>query len=102
MRVALFTSYVPFIRGGDRQIVDWLGAKLEEYGHTVERVYLPAADRPDIIVQQIAAYRCVDLSAADRVICFRPPSHVIAHSHKILWFIHHVRIFYDLWDSEYR
>jgi glycosyltransferase involved in cell wall biosynthesis len=51
----------------------------------------------------MAAYRWIDLTtSADRVICFRPPAHIIPHPHKILWFIHHVRVFYDLWDSPYR
>jgi glycosyltransferase involved in cell wall biosynthesis len=27
---------------------------------------------------------------------------LIDHPHKILWFIHHIRVYYDLWDSEYR
>jgi len=75
---------------------------LEAEGHQVERVYLPQVDHPDLLFQQMAAYRWVDLSAADRVICFRPPAHFISHPHKILWFIHHIRVFYDLWDSEYR
>jgi glycosyltransferase involved in cell wall biosynthesis len=40
--------------------------------------------------------------AFDRVITFRPPAHVIRHPNKVCWFIHHVRVFYDLWDSQYR
>ena len=48
------------------------------------------------------AYRWVDLEAADRIICFRPQAHIIPHPHKIVWFIHHLRAFYDLWESPYR
>jgi glycosyltransferase involved in cell wall biosynthesis len=75
---------------------------LEREGHQVERIYLPELDAPDLLFQQMAAFRWIDLSAADRVICFRPQSHLIQHPHKILWFIHHIRVFYDLWDSPYR
>ena len=51
----------------------------------------------------MAAYRWVDLAeSVDRIICFRPPAHVIPHPHKILWFIHHIRVFYDLWNTPYR
>lgn len=51
----------------------------------------------------MAAYRWIDLTeSADRIICFRPPAHVIPHPNKVLWFIHHIRIFYDLWESQYR
>jgi glycosyltransferase involved in cell wall biosynthesis len=40
--------------------------------------------------------------SADRLIAFRPPAYVIEHPHKVLWFIHHIRTFYDLWDTPYR
>lgn len=102
MKIALCSSYVPFIKGGARNIVDWLAIELKKIGHEVERVYLPQIDIPDKLFNQFAAFRWVDLSAADRVICFRPSSYLVPHEHKILWFIHHIRVFYDLWDSPYR
>lgn len=102
MRIALCSSFVPFVNGGYRNIVEWLESALQKAGHEVERVYLPEVDAPDLLFKQMAAYRFVDLSAADRIICFRPQSHLIRHPHKIVWFIHHLRVFYDLWDSEYR
>lgn len=102
MKVALCSTIVPFIHGGGRNIVEWLQAVLEEHGHHVERVYLPQVDIPDRLAAQMMALRWVDLSAADRIVCFRPQSHLIRHDHKILWFIHHLRPFYDLWDSPHR
>lgn len=102
MKIALCSTFVPFLYGGARNIVDWLQTMLEQEGHHVERIYLPENDSPDLLFQQMAAFRWIDLSAADRVICFRPQSHLIDHPHKILWFIHHVRVFYDLYDSAYR
>ncbi|WP_064120299.1 glycosyltransferase family 4 protein [Pseudomonas fluorescens] len=102
MKIALCSTMVPFVFGGGRNIVDWLATTLQEAGHQVEIVYLPEIDNPDTLFQQMMALRWVDLESADRIICFRPQSHLIPHRHKILWFIHHVRIFYDLWESEYR
>ena len=103
MKIALCSSFVPFILGGTRNIVEWLKSTLIEAGHQVEHIYLPQVDEPNLLFTQMAAYRWVDLaSSADRIICFRPPSHLIPHPHKILWFIHHIRVFYDLWDSPYR
>lgn len=102
MKVALVSTIVPFVDGGARQIVEWLEENLRELGHAVERVYLPQHDVPSSIVQQMAAYRAIDLDAADRVICFRPQAHLIQHPAKVLWFIHHLRVFYDLWDSPWR
>src|ERR1700740_3033755 len=100
MRVALFSSYLPFVNGGARFIVEWLEQKLLEYGHQVERIYLPFWDNPSTLLSQMAAYRQVEIDRADRVICFRPPSHLLQHPNKVLWFIHHFRLFYDLWNPE--
>jgi len=102
MKIALCSSYVPFIKGGARNIVEWLELMLQEQGHHVERIYLPQVDTPDLLFQQMFALRWIDLSMADRIICFRPQAHLIPHSHKILWFIHHIRSFYDLWHTPYR
>lgn len=100
MKVALCSTFIPFVDGGARNIVEWLQVMLEEAGHEVERVYLPEVDAPPILFQQMAAFRFLDLSAADRVICFRPQSHLVRHPNKVLWFIHHLRPFYDLWGHE--
>ena len=54
------------------------------------------------MLAEMAAFRMANYeSAFDLVICTRPPAHIIRHPRKVLWFIHHERIFYDLWDSEY-
>ncbi|MEI2732902.1 MAG: glycosyltransferase family 4 protein [Dermatophilaceae bacterium] len=97
MRVALCSTVVPFVKGGVRNIVEWLEDELRRAGHEVERVYLPEVDHRDVLCDQMAAFRWIDLSAADRVVCFRPQAHLIRHPHKILWFIHHLRTYYDLW-----
>jgi glycosyltransferase involved in cell wall biosynthesis len=103
MKIVVASSFVPFVHGGGRFIVDWLELKLREYGHQVERFYLPFIDRPQDLFDQILAFRLVDVSSAcDRLIAIRPPAHVLPHPNKVLWFIHHIRSFYDLWDTPYR
>ena len=103
MRIAICSSFVPFINGGARFIVDWLGEKLREHGHSVEIIYLPMLETPKDLLQQMSAYRMMDLSeTVDRVITTRPPAHLIQHPKKVAWFIHHFRMYYDMWDSSYR
>ncbi|QTK46972.1 glycosyltransferase family 4 protein [Xanthomonas euvesicatoria] len=103
MRIAICSSFVPFINGGARFIVEWLGTRLREHGHDVEIVYLPMWEEPDSILPQMASCRLMDLShSVDRIIITRPPAHLIQHPNKVVWFIHHFRLFYDLWDSPYR
>lgn len=100
MKIALVSSFVPFIHGGARFIVEWLEEKLVEHGHQVERFYLPFSDGSPALLDQLAAYRLMDLShACDRLIAFRPPAYGLQHPNKVLWFIHHIRIYYDLWDA---
>ncbi len=102
MKIALCSSFVPFINGGYRNIVEWLKPVLEGEGHQVELIYLPEVDSPELLFKQMMAFRWVDLDSADRIICFRPQSHLIPHPQKVVWFIHHIRAFYDLWDTHYR
>jgi glycosyltransferase involved in cell wall biosynthesis len=100
MRIVLASTFVPFVNGGARFIVEWLEQKLLEHGHEVERFYLPFTDGPEDLLPQLAAMRLIDLSeAGDRLIAFRPPAYVLRHPHKILWFIHHIRVYYDMWDG---
>ncbi|MFD1193911.1 glycosyltransferase family 4 protein [Seohaeicola saemankumensis] len=102
MKVALVSSAVPMVFGGYRFIVEWLEEALLEQGHSVEVVYLPSTDDPATLFDQMMAFRLLDLSdTADQVITFRPPAHVIPHPNKVAWFIHHARVYYDLWETPY-
>lgn len=102
MRIVLASTFVPFVHGGARFIVEWAEAKLREAGHEVERFYLPFVDSPHDLLEQTAAFRMMDLAQwSDRLIAFRPPSYVIPHPDKVLWFIHHIRTYYDMWDDEH-
>jgi glycosyltransferase involved in cell wall biosynthesis len=101
MRLGLISSAVPLVHGGGRFIVDWLASQLRARGHEVEVVLIPTTEDPQSVLIQMAAMRSMDLSAFDRVITFRPPSHVVQHPNKVAWFIHHFRVFYDLWGTDY-
>ena len=103
MRIGLVSSAVPLVQGGGRFIVDWLREKLEERGHAAAIVTIPGTDDFGSILQQMAAFRMIHLEDHfDTVVTFRPPAHVVRHPNKVVWFIHHIRVLYDLWDSPYR
>ncbi|MBR0666568.1 glycosyltransferase family 4 protein [Roseomonas hellenica] len=102
MRVGIISTAVPLISGGGRFIVDWLHEKLVEHGHEAETIYLPFVEYQDQILSQSAAFRMMELDAYfDRVITIRPPAHTVRHRCKVVWFIHHLRGYYDLWDTPY-
>jgi glycosyltransferase involved in cell wall biosynthesis len=103
MKVALCSSFVPFINGGARFIVEWLAVELIKRGHQAEVIWLPFAETPDTMFRQMMAYRMLDLSVrVDKLIAFRPPAYVIRHPNKTIWFIHHFRGYYDLWQTPSR
>jgi glycosyltransferase involved in cell wall biosynthesis len=103
VKIGLISSTVPLVNGGGRFIVEWLARMLHEHGHQAELVYVPFVDDPSQILAQMNAFRLMKLDEHfDRVITFRPPAHVVQHPRKVVWFIHHIRVFYDLWHSPYR
>ena len=102
MKIGLVSSYAPFVNGGYRFITEWLNSILQENGYKSEIIYIPSTEDPGSLFEQMTAFRLLNLEDRfDRVITFRPPSHLIKHSNKVIWFIHHIRIFYDLWGTSY-
>ncbi|WP_338665651.1 glycosyltransferase family 4 protein [Pararoseomonas sp. SCSIO 73927] len=102
MRIGIVSSAVPLVYGGGRFIVDWLNEKLTARGHQVETVYLPFVEYQDQILSQTAAFRMMKLDDYfEQVITIRPPAHAVRHRRKVVWFIHHLRGFYDLWGTPY-
>ena len=102
MRIGLISTAVPLVNGGGRFIVEWLHEKLVERGHAVEIVYIPYTDELPHILPQMASIRLMKLDDYfERVITLRPPAHMVRHPRKVVWFIHHIRIFYDLWQTPY-
>ncbi len=102
MRIGIVSSMIPHVDGGYRTFVDQLTPQLEKAGHEVERIWIPYSNDPHTMMAEMVGFRMMDLEGVcDRLICCRPPAYVLKHSKKVVWFIHHERVFYDLWDSEY-
>jgi glycosyltransferase involved in cell wall biosynthesis len=100
MKVVVTTSSVPFVQGGASLIVDWLAAALAQRGHEVEVFRFPFTTDPATMPAQLVGLRSLDFSdRCDRLIAVRTPSHLIRHPRKSVWFLHHHRPSYDLWES---
>jgi glycosyltransferase involved in cell wall biosynthesis len=103
VRVIVASTVVPFIEGGGTFIVDWLDTMLKRHGHEVDTLKLPFLSTTSLMLEQMLSLRLMHLGdRADRLICIRPPAHLLRHPQKVLWFIHHHRQVYDLWDTPYR
>lgn len=103
-KVIIVTSDVPFVRGGHRIIAENTCEALLRAGCTAEVHYTPQ----NRFGRQISAYlinRLTDLnytedgSGVDRLISMRFPSYAVKHPDHILWLVHRLREYYDLWDD---
>lgn len=102
MKIIIASTIVPFINGGGTFIVDWLEQKLNEYGHQAQAIRIPYSSDYNELMSQDLGLRLYHLEeSCERLITIRMPSYLIKHPDKYLWFIHHYREFYDLWDTEY-
>jgi glycosyltransferase involved in cell wall biosynthesis len=102
MKVIVATSIEPFVDGGASLLAEWLSKTLRCYGHAVEEFHIPFSYRYPGMLEQMAGLRLLDFhGSADRLIAIRPPSYLLRHPNKVLWFIHHYRAAYDLWGTQY-
>lgn len=103
MEIVIASTIVPFVEGGGTFIVDWLEHTLKERGHSVCTLKIPFSSDYREMPDQMLALRLLDIqNSGERLITIRTPSYLLRHPNKVLWFIHHHRTAYDLWDSPYR
>jgi glycosyltransferase involved in cell wall biosynthesis len=103
MEIVIASTIVPFVEGGGTFIVDWLEQTLKERGHSVCTLKIPFNSGYREMPDQMLALRLLDIrDSGERLIAIRTPSYLLRHPNKVLWFIHHHRTAYDLWDSPYR
>jgi len=101
MKIIVASTVVPLIEGGGTFIVDWLVEKLNAYGHQATALKIPFSSHYRQMISQMLALRLYHIEdACDRLVCVRTPSYLLKHPDKRLWFIHHYREVYDLWDTE--
>jgi glycosyltransferase involved in cell wall biosynthesis len=100
VRVLVASTFAPFVEGGGQIIVRDLAEALERRGHEVDTIAIPASGRWDTLLEQTLAMRLLEVGRdADALIALRPPSYALRHPDKRLWFIHHHRTAYDLWNT---
>ena len=101
LRIAICTTQVPFVYGGNEVLVEGLRDALSVRGHRVAVVALPYKWHPRTeIVTSALAWRMIDLTEAngeaiDIVICTKWPSYVVKHPRKVTWLVHQFRQAYD-------
>ncbi len=103
MKVLVASTTVPFVEGGSRIIVRDLVEALAVRGHEVDTIDVPTTSRWNEVLEETLAIRLLEVGEdADVLIATRPPSYVLRHPNKRLWFIHHHRAAYDLWGTPWQ
>ena len=102
MRIALFNTVTPFVRGGAEILVDDLYSQLELRGHTVTLFRIPFPNDHGLsLLETILTAQNLNFDAYDMVIAFKFPAYCASHRRKVLWVLHQFRQIYELFGHEY-
>lgn len=102
MKIALFNTMTPFVKGGAEGLVEDLSKQLQIRGHKVTIFRIPFPDDYEVkLIELVLATKMLNFSGYDRVICFKYPTFSVMHRDKVLWICHQFRQVYDLWDQEF-
>lgn len=102
MRIALFNTMSPFVRGGAEILVDDLYDQLVRRGHSVTLFRVPFPYSFDVpLLELVYAAKNMNFDAYDMVIAFKFPAYCAVHRNKTLWFFHQFRQVYDLFGKQH-
>lgn len=102
MKIALFNTMTPFVRGGAEILVDDLYEQLTIRGHQVTLFRIPFPDNYEVpLLETILSTQLLRFDEYDRVIAFKFPAFYAVHPRKVLWFFHQFRQVYELLGQEY-
>ena len=101
LRIAICTTQVPFVYGGNEVLVEGLRDALMSRGHKVSVISIPYRWHPRThIVTGALAWRLIDITESngepvDLAICTKWPSYIVKHPRKVVWLVHQFRQAYD-------
>lgn len=102
MKIALFNTMAPFVRGGAEILVDDLYDQLVKRGHNVTLFRVPFPNSFEVpLMELVYAAENMNFDAYDIVISFKYPAYCAVHRNKVLWIFHQFRQVYDLFGKEY-
>lgn len=100
MKVLVANNMAPFVHGGAEELVAHLVSNLQRRGIEAEAMRIPFRYDPfDVLPQQIAMVRAMELFNADRLIALKFPVYALRHPDKVIWLLHQYRQAYDLFDA---
>ena len=102
MRIALFITGTPFVRGGSEILVEDLRKQLEARGHEAELFRIPFIEEfhTGIFLNALSA-QLLDFDDFDLLISFKWPAYLAVHRRKVFWVFHQFRQAYDLFGKQF-
>lgn len=103
LRVAILTAGPPNgAKGGAERFYEGLLSGFRDIGCAADLIAVPA-DEPtfDQILDNYKAARALDLSAYDLVISTKVPTYAIRHPNHVLYLVHTVRVFDDMFNEAF-
>ena len=107
MRVLIINTRVPFVRGGAEALEEGLINAFKKAGHEVDviRIMENWGASYNYLLKMMMQTRMIEVEnlpiTLDKVIALKFPSYYVRHRNKVVWFLHHYRQFYDLWDTPF-
>jgi glycosyltransferase involved in cell wall biosynthesis len=106
MKIIVCSSKVPFIRGGNEIVIEWLLQELKKRGHDVEEISIPLIwKKEEDVIKTYLIWRLLNLNesleiSSDLIIGTKFPSYVARHKNKVIWLFHQFRQIYDWVGTE--
>ena len=102
MKIALFNSAIPFVRGGSELLADDLKSQLETRGYEVKLFRLPFIEDFEVgIFLNALSAQLLNFDDYDLLISFKWPAYLAVHKCKNLWLFHQLRQVYDLFGKSH-
>jgi len=102
-KILVVTTQVPFISGGAEYLHRGFVEHLRRRGYEVDSFLIMEKWTPYFLPKWIFQARFIDLNQLpvfpDIVLALKFPSYLVNHPQKIVYFLHHFRVFYDLWNA---
>jgi len=105
-KILVVNTKVPFLSAGAESLETGLITALKDSRYQIDTLKILEKWYPyEYCLKMMIQARSIDIEnlpiPSDRLIALKFPSYYIRHPDKVVWFLHHYRMFYELWDSPF-
>lgn len=102
MKIAIFNTMTPFVKGGAEIQAEDLERELVLRNHSVDLFRIPFPDyNLSKYLETFYSILSLNFNKYDKIIILKFPAFYVEHKDKILWMCHQFRQVYELWNTEY-